>query len=159
MDSINLSSVRFSPLQRMCSGDQLMTREALTPHTCCQAGPAVTNVRSLCLLRPSFVSESGLGGLHHSHSSHLSAHTTRIPTGKVKVGSLAVKYLIRPPDKYRMRYVTHSLLQNFSHHFCDEYSDHRKYLSRLLRDTGQRPDDRRDSSHNIFSHNYTFPDP
>ena len=40
-----------------------------------------------------------------------------------------------------------------------EYSDHRKYLSRLFRDTGQRPDDRRDSSHNIFSHNYTFPDP
>lgn len=93
-------------------------------------------------------------------TEHLSAvHTTRIPTGKVKVGSPAVKCLIRPPDKFRMRYVTHSLLQHISHHFCDEYSDHRKYLSRLLRDTGQRPDDRRDSSHNIFSHNYTFPDP
>ena len=80
-------------------------REARTPHTCCQAGPLL-QMSALCVCWGQHLYQSGPGcGWSASPliASLLSAHKNRIPTGKVKVGSPAVKYIIRPPDKYRMR--------------------------------------------------------
>ena len=71
-----ISPALCSLLRRECAVRTSSWQGLLTRHTCCQAELDVTNVRSLCLLRPSFVSESGLlGGLHWaslrcSHNSH-----------------------------------------------------------------------------------------